>query len=247
MAHRPTAFLRRGIVLEAFGRFRAAGVNLGIGTDTFPHNVVEELRTAAILARVAAGQAYVVTAADIFSAATVGGGRVLGRDDLGWITPGAKADFVMVDIAPPAMQPVYDPVRSLVYAASEWAIRHVFVGGQQVVRDVKALAFDYADASARMEMAQRRAIERVPTAAAIRLADRNAQNASLTLAFAQPGDTLLYLLLPLHHAAFGISLAEAGLLLAANRLVRIAGYGWIARLHAERGPHAACLPMKPRS
>jgi predicted MFS family arabinose efflux permease len=80
-----------------------------------------------------------------------------------------------------------------------------------------------------------------PNAAAIRLADRNAQNASLTLAFAQPGDTLLYLLLPLHHAAFGISLAEAGLLLAANRLVRIAGYGWIARLYAERGPHAACL------
>src|SRR5205823_10094771 len=63
----------------------------------------------------------------------------------------------------------------------------------------------------------------------------------LTLAFAQPGDTLLYLLLPLHHDGFGLSLAEAGLLLAANRLVRIAGYGWVARLYAERGPHATCL------
>ncbi len=78
-------------------------------------------------------------------------------------------------------------------------------------------------------------------ATATDIADRNSRNASLTLAFAQPGDTLLYLLLPLHHAAFGISLAEAGLLLAANRLVRIAGYGWIARLYAERGPRAACL------
>ena len=48
------------------------------------------------------------------------------------------------------------------YAAGERAIRHVFVGGQQVVRDGKALAFDYADASARLEMAQRRAIEKVP-------------------------------------------------------------------------------------
>ena len=72
-------------------------------------------------------------------------------------------------------------------------------------------------------------------------ADRNARDASLTLAFAQPGDTLLYLLLPLYHAEFGVSLAEAGLLLAANRLVRIAGYGWIARFYAERGPRAACL------
>src|SRR3954470_20371375 len=82
------------------------------------------------------------------------------------------------------------------------------------------------------------AVEPATEAAA---ADRNSRNASLTLAFAQPGDTLLYLLLPLYHATFGVALAEAGLLLAANRLVRIAGYGWVARFYAERGPHAACL------
>ena len=162
VAHCPTVFSRRGILLEDFGRYRAAGVNLGIGTDTFPHNFVEELRTAAILARVAAGRAHAVTAADIFTSATTGGARALGRDDLGRITPGAKSDFVMVDITHPTMQPLYDPIRSLVYAAGERAIRHVFVGGQQVVRDGKALAFDYADASARLEMAQRRAIEKVP-------------------------------------------------------------------------------------
>lgn len=72
-------------------------------------------------------------------------------------------------------------------------------------------------------------------------ADENSRHASLTLAFAQPGDTLLYLLLPLHHDAFGVTLAEAGLLLAANRLVRIAGYGWVARFYADRGPRSACL------
>src|SRR5207247_5921173 len=85
------------------------------------------------------------------------------------------------------------------------------------------------------------AAEAMQTAAAIDVADRNSRNASLTLAFAQPGDTLLYLLLPLHHASFGVSLAEAGLLLAANRLVRIAGYGWVARFYAEDGPRLACL------
>src|SRR5580704_14365140 len=162
VAHCPTVFSRRGILLEDFGRYRAAGVNLGIGTDTFPHNFVEELRTAAILARVAAGQTHAVSAADIFTAATVGGARALGRDDLGRLVPGAKADFMMVDIAHPAMQPLYDPIRSMIYAAGERATQHVFVGGQQVVRDGKALAFDYADASDRLEMAQRRAIEKVP-------------------------------------------------------------------------------------
>ena len=161
VAHCPTVFSRWGILLEDFGRYRALGVNLGIGTDTFPHNFVEELRTTAILARVAAGQAHAVGAADIFTAATIGG-RTLGRDDLGRMAPGARADFLMVDIEHPAMQPLYDPVRSLLYAAGERAIRHVFVGGQQIVRDGKALAFDYADASARLQMAQRRAIEKVP-------------------------------------------------------------------------------------
>jgi 5-methylthioadenosine/S-adenosylhomocysteine deaminase len=43
------------------------------------------------------------------------------------------------------------------------AVRHVFVGGQKVVADGKALAFDYAEATARLELAQRRAIEKVPT------------------------------------------------------------------------------------
>src|SRR3954453_23891660 len=45
-----------------------------------------------------------------------------------------------------------------------------------------------------------------PRGAELGDADRNSRNASLTLAFAQPGDTLLYLLLPLHHETFGVSL-----------------------------------------
>jgi 5-methylthioadenosine/S-adenosylhomocysteine deaminase len=70
---------------------------------------------------------------------------------------------VIVDAEHPAMRPLYDPIRSLVYSASECAVRHVFVDGRQVVKDGKALAFDYADAGARLEQAQRRAIERTPS------------------------------------------------------------------------------------
>jgi hypothetical protein len=42
------------------------------------------------------------------------------------------------------------------------AIRQVFVGGRQIVRDGKVLAFDYRDASAGLQMPQRRAIQKVP-------------------------------------------------------------------------------------
>ena len=60
------------------------------------------------------------------------------------------------------MRPLHDPLRSLVYTAAERAVRDVYVDGRAIVRGGKALAFDYADASARLELAQRRAIEKVP-------------------------------------------------------------------------------------
>src|SRR5438105_8012392 len=72
-------------------------------------------------------------------------------------------------------------------------------------------------------------------------ADRASRDASLTLAVTLPTDTVLYLLLPLYFDAFGVSLAEAGMLLAANRLVRIAGYGWVAAFYQRRGARAVCV------
>jgi hypothetical protein len=87
------------------------------------------------------------------------------------------------------------------------------------------------------------ASEPASVAASDRIAsvDRVSRDASLTLGLTAPTDTVLYLLLPLYPEVFGVSLAEAGLLLAANRLVRIAGYGWIMGLYERRGPRASCI------
>lgn len=70
--------------------------------------------------------------------------------------------------------------------------------------------------------------------------DLNLRHAAIALALALPADTVLYLLLPMHAAQFGLTLAEAGMLLAANRLVRIAGYGQVARFYARRGDRPTC-------
>lgn len=72
-------------------------------------------------------------------------------------------------------------------------------------------------------------------------ADKASRDAAIVLGLTLPGDTVLYLLLPLHAAAFGVTLAEAGLLLAANRLVRIVGYGWVAAGYERFGPRPACI------
>ena len=55
VAHCPTVFARRGITLKDFGRYRRAGVNMGVGTDTYPHNMLDEMRLVAYLARTQAG------------------------------------------------------------------------------------------------------------------------------------------------------------------------------------------------
>jgi len=74
-----------------------------------------------------------------------------------------------------------------------------------------------------------------PTPSAPSTTDLNARFSAIALAVALPGDTVLYLLLPMFAPQFGVTVAEAGILLAANRLIRIMGYSWVARFYARRG------------
>lgn len=74
-----------------------------------------------------------------------------------------------------------------------------------------------------------------------READLDSRHAAMSLAAALPCDIVLYLLLPMYADQFHVTLAEAGILLAANRLVRIAGYRWVARFYSEKGDRPTCL------
>src|SRR5579864_9239531 len=138
------------------GRYRRAGVNMGLGTDVAPHNLIEEMRLAAILARISAGDINTVKTADLFHAATVGGATALLRNDIGRLAPGMKADVVLVDLKNVFMQPARDPLRSLVYTAADRAVRDVFVDGVQVVKSGRVLTLDHADALSRLTEAQAR-------------------------------------------------------------------------------------------
>lgn len=74
-----------------------------------------------------------------------------------------------------------------------------------------------------------------------RTADTTSRRAALTLALCLPSDVLLYLLLPMESQAFGITLAQAGVLLAANRLVRIFGYRHVLNFYARHGDRLTCM------
>ena len=163
VAHCPTPFARYGQTLRDFGKYRRAGVNMGIGTDTVPQNMLEEMRWATVLARIAAEDIRTTEMADVFHAATAGGARGLLRDDIGRLAPGAKADLVVVDLANPWMMPARDPLRSLVFHAADRAVRDVWVDGQQVVANGRVRTLDRAGALARLTAAQARMEAVVPS------------------------------------------------------------------------------------
>ncbi|MFO7849984.1 MAG: amidohydrolase family protein, partial [Spirochaetia bacterium] len=164
VAHCPTVFGRTGMTLESAGGYIRGGVQLGMGTDSFPFNMLEELRHAAVYSRITAGDVFDVSTGDLFHAATAGGAQALRRSDIGRLDPGARADIVVVDTSHPLMQPLHDPLRSLIYVAADRAVRDVFVDGRQVVSEGTVATMDYAAAVAEEKKAQRRAVDRVPDA-----------------------------------------------------------------------------------
>jgi 5-methylthioadenosine/S-adenosylhomocysteine deaminase len=163
VAHCPTVFIRRGIALRDMGRYLRRGVGIGIGTDTYPHNMLSELRLAAYVARLLAASPRALRTTDIFNAATIAGARALRRDDIGRLQAGCRADLVLIDLNHPAMRPAHDPIRTLIYAADDRAIRAVYVDGRKLVADGKVLSIDYPAAAASLAKAQRRIVERAPS------------------------------------------------------------------------------------
>jgi cytosine/adenosine deaminase-related metal-dependent hydrolase len=71
-----------------------------------------------------------------FRMATLGGAECLGlADRLGSLDPGKRADFVVVELNDPAVQPVYDPIEAMVYSASRQNIRGTYLAGKEVKPD----------------------------------------------------------------------------------------------------------------
>jgi cytosine/adenosine deaminase-related metal-dependent hydrolase len=142
VAHAVWVFARRGVLMESFALYKTAGVNLSLGTDTNPQSVIEAMRWAAVCSKIVERDTQATTAADVFDAATLGGARALGRDDLGRIAPGARADLVLWKGRSWGMTPLRDPVKNIVYNATAEDVDGVWVNGRQVVAGGRVLDAD---------------------------------------------------------------------------------------------------------
>ncbi len=133
VAHCPVVYARRDRILDSFSRYRARGINVVLGTDTFPQDMIEEMRWAAYGDKWQTRDANAGKARDVFNAATLAGAKALGRDDIGRLAPGAKADIILVDLSALHIGPVDDPIKTLVYAADGGDVDTVIVDGRIVV------------------------------------------------------------------------------------------------------------------
>lgn len=163
VAHCPTPFARYGILMESFGDYVRAGINMGIGTDTTPHNMLEEIRKAGTFARIASRDIHDVSTGMLFHAATTAGAKALMRDDLGKLAPGAKADIVLIDLHQPDMMPARDPLRSLVFHAADRAVKDVYIAGRKVVAGGKVTTLDHKGAGERLTGAQEKMMKLTPS------------------------------------------------------------------------------------
>jgi cytosine/adenosine deaminase-related metal-dependent hydrolase len=133
--HCPIPAARQGRTLDTLEGYLAAGVNLAMGTDMFPPDMIRAMDYAANLAKQRSGDQSAGSYADLYRAATLGGARFLGRDDLGRLAPGCKADVTVVDLGSLRTGPVDDPIRTLVLNASGAYVKTVIVDGRTVVDD----------------------------------------------------------------------------------------------------------------
>ena len=117
ISHCPINIARRARTLDNWPRYRNAGVNICVGSDTYPRDMIMNMRIASYMGKIMSHNLFAASAAEVFEAATLGGAKSLGRDDLGRIAPGALADIVIIDLSGRdtlRYGPTRDPIKSLV-------------------------------------------------------------------------------------------------------------------------------------
>ena len=163
VAHCPQSNAKLASGIAPLARLLAQGTRVGLGTDGPASNndldLWEEVRLAAMLARIREGDAAALPADAAFDLATRGAGRALGRPDLGTLAAGAKADMMAVDIDSPAFVPLLEDaqmIEHLVWSGSSRLVTDVWVGGDQVVEGGRCLTVDVERACAEVGTRARR-------------------------------------------------------------------------------------------
>lgn len=138
--HNPNSNLKLGSGLMPMREMLDRGINISLGTDGC--GSIESVDMLRVMASTALVQTLHdqdhgdwITPAEAFDAATTGGARALGRQDIGRLAPGAKADIALYDTRSIAFTPLNNPVQQLTIAETGRALQHLLIDGEFVLRD----------------------------------------------------------------------------------------------------------------
>lgn len=135
IVHCPLTNARYAFLLEDLSQYLDAGVNIAMGTDSFPPDLIRAIDHGVQLSKAQHGDLSRGMLAEYVQAATQGGARALRRPDLGRVEAGAAADLVAFALDDVRTGAVEDPLRTLVLAGTARDARFSMVAGRVVLRD----------------------------------------------------------------------------------------------------------------
>lgn len=131
IVHCPLVSARHGGILRTFSNYKALGLNMGMGTDTWPPDMILNLQIGVMMNRVADNSMTSCRSEDLFDAATLGGAAALQRPDLGRLSEGARADITIIDLSRTLQ--TTDPLQTLMTGTSGRDVSNVFIHGKHVL------------------------------------------------------------------------------------------------------------------
>ncbi|MCC7106031.1 MAG: amidohydrolase family protein [Chloroflexi bacterium] len=140
--HAPYKLAKIGLALESLESYRQRGINVALGTDTYPQDLVQEMRWAALMCRKVEENYRVGRPEHVFDAVTLAPARALGRDDIGRLAPGAKADIIVVNLLQVHFGAVHDPIKSLMECGNGSDVELAIVDGEILLENGRATRFD---------------------------------------------------------------------------------------------------------
>lgn len=155
VAHCPESNMKLASGISPVAGLISAGAHVALGTDGAASNnnldMMEEMRSAALLQKVATGDPMVLPSFETLKIATRNGAAALGLEDLGLITTGMKADIILVDLRRPHLCPRHDLAAHLVYAAQSADVDTVIINGEIVMEGRKVLTMDEKEVMAQAQ------------------------------------------------------------------------------------------------
>jgi 8-oxoguanine deaminase len=137
VAHCPCSNMRLASGMAPIRQMLAHRVPVGLGVDgsasNDTSNLLQETRTALLMARVRELDASAMSAREALELATLGGAKVLGRDDIGSLSPEMSADFIVINLDRPELAGAHhDPIAAILFCQVN-TVDYSFINGRRVV------------------------------------------------------------------------------------------------------------------